>query len=402
MLFTPVKIGPVELRNRTIRAAAFESMCSGNAPTKLLADYHISVAQGGIGMTTIAYASVTRNGLSFESQLWMRPEIVDDLRKITDQIHAAGAKASIQLGHCGNMSHKHICGETPVGASSGFNLYSPTFVRGLKVNEIEEIAVAFGEAVNLARKAGFDAVEIHAGHGYLISQFLSPYTNKRKDKFGGSLENRMRFMQMCMDEVMKAAGDDMAVLVKTNTRDGFKGGIEIDEAILIAQELERLGAHALVLSGGFVSKAPMYVMRGSMPLKTMTHYMKIWWLRWGVKLGGRFVIPSIPFKENYFLDDAKRFREVIKIPLVYVGGVVRRENFDEVLEAGFECVALARALVRMPDFINRLKSEELTYSGCKHSNYCIARMYSEDMRCHECVENLPKKLQREVDRLELK
>ncbi len=141
----------------------------------------------------------------------------------------------------------------------------------MRKDEIKEVAKAFGTAVNTARNAGFDAVEIHAGHGYLISQFLSPYTNRRRDEYGGSLDNRMRFMRMCMENVMKAAGSDMAVIVKTNMRDGFKGGIEIDGGILIAQELERLGAHALVLSGGFVSKAPMYVMRGEMPITSMTY-----------------------------------------------------------------------------------------------------------------------------------
>ena len=131
-LFTPASIGPLTLRNRTIRSAAFESMCPGNAPSRQLKDYHCSVAAGGVGMTTIAYAAVTQSGLSFDRQLWMRPEIIPGLREITDAVHKEGAAASIQLGHCGNMSHKSICGVTPVGDSSGFNLYSPTFVRGLR------------------------------------------------------------------------------------------------------------------------------------------------------------------------------------------------------------------------------------------------------------------------------
>ena len=135
------------------------------------------------------------------------------------------------------------------------------------------MAKEYGKAVNLARECGFDAVEIHAGHGYLISQFLSPYTNHRHDEYGGSLENRMRFMDMVMEEVMKAAKDDMAVLVKMNMRDGFKGGMELEESLQVAQRLKEDGAHALVLSGGFVSKAPMYVMRGAMPIKSMTYYM---------------------------------------------------------------------------------------------------------------------------------
>ena len=402
ILFTPGKIGPLTLRNRTIRSAAFESMCPGNKPSKELLDYHHSVAAGGIGMTTVAYAAVTRSGLSFDRQLWMRPEIVPGLRELTDAVHREGAAVSIQLGHCGNMSHKAICGETPVGASTGFNLYSPTFVRGLRKDELAPMARAYGDSVRLAREAGFDAVEIHAGHGYLISQFLSPYTNHRKDEFGGSLENRIRFMDMVMDEVMKAAGNETAVLVKMNMRDGFKGGMDIDESLQVAKRLVDDGAQALVLSGGFVSKAPMYVMRGTMPIKTMTHYMTCWWLKWGVRMAGRMMIPTIPFKEAYFLEDALRFRkEITQIPLVYVGGLVAREKIDEVLNDGFEFVQMGRALLNEPGFVNRMKAEGMARCNCKHSNYCIARMYTLDMACHQHLkETLPASLQKEIDQLE--
>ena len=403
LLFTPVTLGPLTLRNRSIRSAAFESMCPGNVPSPQLLDYHRSVAAGGVGMTTVAYAAVTRSGLSFDRQLWMRPEIVPGLRELTDAVHAEGAAASIQLGHCGNMSHKSICGCLPVGASSGFNLYSPTFVRGLRVDELPEMAKAYGRAVCLAREAGFDAVEIHAGHGYLISQFLSPSTNHRKDEFGGTLANRMRFMEMVMEEVMKAAGNDMAVLVKMNMRDGFRGGMELDESLQVARKLQELGAHALVLSGGFVSKAPMYVMRGEMPIRTMTHYMTCWWLKYGVRLVGKYMIPSVPFREAYFLEDALKFREALDIPLVYVGGLVSRQKIEEVLNHGFEAVQMGRALLNEPDFVNRMRQEENARCNCRHSNYCIARMYTLDMACHQHLqEELPPCLKKEIERIESK
>lgn len=403
LLFTPVTLGPLTLRNRSIRSAAFESMCPGNVPSPQLLDYHRSVAAGGVGMTTVAYAAVTRSGLSFDRQLWMRPEIVPGLRELTDAVHVEGAAASIQLGHCGNMSHKSICGCLPVGASSGFNLYSPTFVRGLRADELPEMAKAYGRSVCLAREAGFDAVEIHAGHGYLISQFLSPSTNHRKDEFGGALANRMRFMEMVMEEVMKAAGNDMAVLVKMNMRDGFRGGMELDESLQVARKLQELGANALVLSGGFVSKAPMYVMRGEMPIRTMTYYMTCWWLKYGVRLVGKYMIPSVPFREAYFLEDALKFREALDIPLVYVGGLVSRQKIEEVLNHGFEAVQMGRALLNEPDFVNRMRREENARCNCRHSNYCIARMYTLDMACHQHLqEELPPCLKKEIERIESK
>lgn len=399
-IFTPVTIGPVTLRNRVIRSAAFENMAYGNSPSQELIDYHTAVSRGGVGMTTVAYAAVCESGLSFDGQLWMRKEIVPELKRLTDSVHSYGAKASIQLGYCGNMTHRATCHCMPVGASGGFNLYSPTFVRKLRKDEIYNLVEDFGTATALAREAGFDCVEIHAGHGYLISQFLSPYTNRRHDEFGGSLENRMRFMQMVIRKVLEVAGDDLGVIVKMNMHDGFKKGMQTEECLEVARELERLGVHALVLSAGFVSKAPMEVMRGAMPLKTLAHYMdmkKFWWLKAGLALAGRWMIPTVPYSEGYFLEDAKKFRAAVRLPLIYVGGLISKAKMEEVLDAGFEGLQMARALVHDTDFVNKLRDGSLECSGCKHSNYCIGRMYTLQMRCHHCVDDLPEKLRKEIE-----
>lgn len=401
-LFTPYKIGPVELRNRTIRSAAFEGMCEHNSPSQELFDYHTAVARGGIGMTTVAYAAVCRSGLSFERQLWMRPEIVPELKKLTDAIHAEGAKASIQLGHCGNMSHRKICGCMPYGASSGFNLYSPTFVHGMNHKEIDEVVAAYGKAVELAIEAGFDAVEIHAGHGYLISQFLSPYTNHRKDEYGGSLDNRMRFMRRCMEAVVKAGKGKVAIFVKMNTRDGFKGGMEVEDSITVAKELQKCGADALVLSGGFVSRAPMYVMRGQFPVRSIVHYMpwSQWWLKAGVILGGKIVSPTVPFKRLFFLEDALKFRAALPdMPLVYVGGVTTRKDADKVIDSGFQMLQMGRAVLEDTDFVNKMKADENHCSECEHSNFCIGRMYSLSMACHKTCKDITPALERNVRKI---
>ena len=202
---------------------------------------------------------------------------------------------------------------------------------------------------------------------------------------------------------MRVAGTDMGVVVKVNMHDGFKRGMQQEECIKVAQELERLGVHALVLTAGFVSKAPMEVMRGAMPLKTLAHYMdvkKFWWLKLGLRFGGRIIIPTVPYSEGYFLDDAKIFRANLKLPLIYVGGLISKQKMEEVLDAGFTGLQMARALVHDTDFVNKLKSGEIERSGCKHSNYCIGRMYTLEMKCHHCVENLPDKLQKEIDKAE--
>ena len=406
-IFEEAHIGPLTLRNRTIRSAAFESMCPGHEPSQMLYDYHTSVARGGVGMTTIAYAAVTESGLSFDRQLVMKPEILPGLRRLTDGIHREGAAAGIQLGHCGNMSHKEICGCIPVGACSGFNLYSPTIVRGLRRDELPALAKKFGQAVNLAREAGFDEVEIHCGHGYLIDQFLNPYFNHRHDEYGGSLDNRMRFMTMCIEEVMKAARDDMAVVCKMNMRDGLKHGITPEEqSIPVARRLQELGVHALVLSGGLVSATPMYVMRGELPLQTMTHYMDKPWLKYGIRsckhLVRGIMTKTVPYEEAFFLNDALKLRQALPdMTLIYVGGLVCGEKINEVLNYGFEAVQMARSLLNEPDFVNRLREDPHHRCGCRHSNYCIGRMYTLEMACHQHLqEKLPKDIINEIERIE--
>ena len=384
-LFETCKLGPIELRNRTIRSAAFESMGKNFGPTQELKDYHVAVARGGIGMTTLAYAAINRGAISFNSQLWLREEILPGLQDITDAVHAEGAKVGIQLGHCGDMTHWFTAGCFPVGPSYGFNLYSPTFVRGLRKKEIPEIAKDFGRAVELCHRAGFDSVEVHAGHGYLISQFLSPYTNHRHDEYGGSLDNRMRFMRMCLEETKeKCEKYGMAMLVKHNMEDGFKRGIQIPESLVIAKEIERLGADSIVLTSGFVSKAPMAVM----PQKLV------------VNLFGKWMIKQYDFQECFFLENAKKFRKELKCPLTYVGGLVSREGIERVLAEGFETVQMARALVNDPDFVNKLREGDLsTRSGCDHRDYCIARMYSDKMVCCHNCQDIPEKLWKELRKM---
>ncbi len=396
-LFEPVRLGPLTLANRTLRAAAFEGMAPGHEVSDALIEYHRAVAAGGVGMTTVAYAAVTQSGLAFPHQLWLRKEALPGLRRLTDAVHAAGAKASIQLGHCGNMAKTAVAGGRALAPSAKFNLYGPTFPRAMTRGDLEEVVRGFGDAVRVARDAGFDAVEVHAGHGYLISQFLSPFTNRRRDGYGGALEHRMRFMREAMAQVKAAAGDDLAVLVKTNLRDGFPGGLELDEALQVGHALQEAGADALILSGGFVSRAPMYIMRGPMPTKVMGHLMTQWWMKGFVSAFGEWLIPPVPYEDHYFLDDAKAFRAALTLPLVYVGGVASRRAADEVLAEGFDAIALARALIREPDFVNRLRREEAagerTPSRCDHCNYCAARIYTSNMACH-LVEAPPPELQR--------
>jgi len=390
LLFTGARLGPVLLRNRSIRSAAFEGMCPGNKISEDLVDYHVSVAAGGIGMTTVAYASVSVSGLSFSHQMLITREEMPAMRRLTDAIHQEGAAAAIQIGHCGLMAKRSLSGKC-LAPSGRFNLYGPTFPKTIRPDEIQSIVKDFGIAAKIVSDAGFDAVEVHAGHGYLISQFLSPYTNKRTDQYGGSFANRSRFMVEAIREVIKSVTPNVAVLVKMNLRDGFKGGMEIDESIEVARLLEKEGVHGLVLSGGFVSKAPMYVMRGSMPVKIMAHYMNNPWMKFGTRYFGKYLMKAEPFSEAYFLEDALKIRAEVSLSLVFVGGLKSRAVIEKVLDRGFDFVQMARALINDPGFINKLRTGEIVESSCKSSNYCIAKMYSAQMTCFQHEKCLPEK-----------
>jgi len=401
LVFEPIQLGPVTLRNRTIRAAAFEGMCKDWNVTDALIQYHRSVSEGGIGMTTVAYASVSKDGLAFPHQLWIRNEIRADLKKLTDSIHAGGAKASIQIGHTGNMSKKSVTGFRPISASARFNLYGPTWPRKMNSVDIQRVVNDFKKSVVLLKECGFDAVEIHAGHGYLISQFLSPYTNRRKDEYGGCFENRSRFLREVLTAVREAAGQEMAVLVKMNMWDGFEGGITLKEAYQTAKVIESCGGDAIVLSAGFVSKAPMYIMRGKMPTQIMAKQIKNLVVKFLVGMMGQKLIRPYPFSEGYLIEEAKQFRNKVKIPLVYVGGMNSVETIEKALKNGADCVAIARALIQNPAFVNDLRNEMIQKSGCTICNYCVAIIYTGQMRCFMNEKNLSSAIREQLKHPEL-
>ncbi len=411
-LFTPFQLGPLTLRNRIIRSAAFENMCKDNKATQQLQDYHVSVAHGGVAMTTVAYCAVDQSGVSFNGQLVVCEETKASLKKLTDAIHAEGAKAAIQLGHCGNMTHFYTCHCMPVSASNGFNLYSPTIHRRLKVEEIHHLVKKFGEAVDFCRECGFDCIEIHAGHAYLISQFISKRTNRRHDQYGGSFENRVRFLNEVLDEVMLHAGNDMAVVVKTNMWDDCWRGTTIEDGLNVAREILKHKVHGIVLSGGTVSASPMTILGGAMPIKTLAHYMPMksfWWLKAALHVGGRIVIPTVPFKELYFMEQAKIFQRELKnelgnTTLIYVGGVQSGDNCQTIMDEGFELFQIAHVLIKDPDFVKHVEENQHYHAGCGRSNYCVGRMYTLDMKCHHCVlrdkEEIPANLVKEIEKQE--
>jgi 2,4-dienoyl-CoA reductase-like NADH-dependent reductase (Old Yellow Enzyme family) len=330
-------------------------------------------------MTTVAYCAVSAEGRTFGEQMYMRDAVVPALRRVTDAVHAEGARVSLQLGHCGAFSrHRERGTRGPLGPSTAVNAYGLMsglpFARGMREEDIDRTALDFATAALRAGDAGFDAVELHLGHGYLLSQFLSPATNRRRDRFGGSLENRLRFPLAVVERVRERLGGRLAVLAKTNLRDGFRGGLELDDAIGVARALEAAGVDALVLSGGFTSRTPFYLFRGARPLAEMIEVERNRLQRLVLRLVGARVIRAYPFEELFFLPLARRVRAAVRMPLVLLGGALSLDNLETAMDEGFDCVAMGRALIADPDLVGRLARGEATRSRCISCNKCVAEM----------------------------
>ena len=377
--FESARLGKLELRNRFLKAGAYEGMCPGGMPSDALVKHHVDIAAGGVGMTTVAYCAVSPDGRTFEQQMHMHEGVVAPLRKLTEAVHATGAKVSLQLGHCGYFSrNKKVAGGRPFGPQLQWNMYGTLvglpFARAMTEDDIARVIDEFGDAAARALAAGFDAIELHLGHGYLLSQFISPARNRRKDRWGGSLERRMRLPVEVVRRVRKRIGPDVPILCKTNLRDGFRGGLEIDESVEVARILETEGVDALVLSGGFTSRNPFYLFRGEIPLKEMVQVEHSLLQKVALRLFGPFIMHRYPFEELYFLEDAKRVRAAVKLPLCYLGGVVSIEGVRRAMQEGFDFVVLGRGLIADPDLVNKLQRGELQRTRCDACNKCVAEM----------------------------
>jgi 2,4-dienoyl-CoA reductase-like NADH-dependent reductase (Old Yellow Enzyme family) len=332
-------------------------------------------------MTTVAYCSISHDGRAFDHELWMREEIVPDLQRLVDAVHHEGAAASIQLGHCGFFADPKVIGTTPIGASPKFCTFRLARCREATPADIEEKVEAFVQAALLAQQAGFDAVEIHAGHGYLLSQFLSPWTNHRRDEYGGDLEDRLRFPAAVVRRTREALGPGFPILVKMNQRDGMRGGLELAEAVEVARRFEREGASALVPSCGFTAKTPLYMMRGHVPTREMARNQGDLLGRAGLLLFGRFLVQRYPFEPLFLRDGARRIKDAVRIPVVYVGGVLSLQDMEALLGEGFGFIQVGRATVRDPALVRRLERGESTKSDCDQCNRCIAAMEAGGVYC---------------------
>lgn len=378
-VFTPAKLGPVTLRNRIIKAATFEASTPNALVTDELINYHRLPAAGGVGMTTVAYCAVAPGGRTDGWQIWMRPEAVPGLKRLTEAIHAEGAAISAQIGHAGPVANARTNKAKALAPVRFFNPLSMRFAKKATRDDIRDVTEAHANAARLAIESGFDAVEIHLGHNYLASSFLSPLLNRRTDEFGGSLENRAKVARGVVRAVRQAVekeGNPIAVTAKLTMSDGVRGGITVEESLQTAKWLEEDGGlDAIELTAGSSLVNPMYLFHGDAPVKEFANAFKPP-IRWGIRMTGKKFLREYPYREAFLLRHARQFRAELKLPLILLGGITNRETMDLAMAEGFDFVAMGRALLAEPDLLTRIQADSSVRSICDHCNKCMPTIYS--------------------------
>lgn len=373
--FEPGRLGPLTLKNRIIKAATFEGAAPRGEVSDRLIEFHTRVAAGGVAMTTVAYLAVAPEGRTDRNCVMLVEQSLPGLRRLTDAVHAEGALVSGQIGHAGPVANSKS-NRLPSLAPSRHVSTMGSVSKAISEADIERVTADYERGARVAVEAGFDALEIHLGHNYLLSSFLSPKLNKRTDGWGGSLANRARFARQVVERVRRAVGDHLALTAKINMADGVPGGLWLDESVPFARMLEADGhLDALELTGGSSLSNPMYLFRGEAPLEefgaTLPGPLKA-----GFRLVGSRFMPSYPFEEAFFLPYARQFRDALSMPLILLGGINRLDTVERAIALGFPFVAMGRALLREPDLIVKMQKGASQESLCVHCNKCMPTIYS--------------------------
>jgi 2,4-dienoyl-CoA reductase-like NADH-dependent reductase (Old Yellow Enzyme family) len=374
--FTPYRLGPLTLRNRIVKAATFEGVMPRGAVTEELVAFHRAVAAGGAALTTVAYCAVSPGGRVQRHTLVMADDAVPDLRRLTDAVHEEGGLVSAQLGHAGLVANVRSNGTPTLAPSSRFSAPAMARVKAATTAQLDEVEADFRRAARVAVAAGFDAVEVHLGHGYLLSSFLSPDLNRRKDAYGGDIRSRSAYPRRVVAAVREEVGDAIAVTAKLGMADGPADGLGVDDALVAAALLEADGhLDAMELTAGSSLRDSMFLFRGDVPMAEMVAAQPRL-VGLGLRTVGRRMFPHYPFEEGYLLPMARRFRAELDLPLIALGGINRLATIEGALAEGFDLVAMGRALLRDPDLPRRMEAGTAEEGACIHCNRCMPTIYS--------------------------
>jgi len=368
MYNTPMNIGPLEIKNRFIRSATYEGMAHEGEITSDHLELYKKLAEGGVGLIITGYAYVQRSGIAFEEMIGIYDDkFISGLKKVTDIVHKNGNGCKIikQIVHCGRQS-RHL--SNIVAPSAVLEKLTNKMPKEMSNKEIEETIEAFAQAARRTKEAGFDGVQLHGAHGYLISEFLSPYTNKRTDEYGGNVEKRIKIVEEIYNRTVELVGKEFPILIKMNGSDFLEGGLEIDESKKIAQLLEKIGFAALEISGGMWE----VVKRSKKELGWKPTFIPESRMFIGIKNDPAY---NLPFAEE--------IKKVVDIPVGVVGGINSLDLVEKILNEGrADFISLSRPLIREPNLPNRwIDRIGDRVVECEYCNECLSSLLTTGLRC---------------------
>lgn len=346
LLFTPINISSLTVPNRFVRSATHDFMAGDDGSvTERNVSLFAALAQGGTGLIITGHAFVNPAGKASPRQIGVHEDsMVEGLSRIVAAVHRHPSRIFLQISHAGRQTKPKYCGCTPLAPSAVYEPVLKVMPRAMTKDDIDATITDFARAGRRAQQAGFDGVQIHVAHGYLLSSFISPHTNRRDDDYGGSLLNRSRIVRQIVEGLKKATGIGFPVIAKLNSSDFLPGGLEVDESIEVARLLESSGLDGVEVSGGTSESG-----KGS-----------LW--------------PGLRSEdeEGYFVEAAARFKAALRIPIFGLGGLRTLAVMERAVEQGkVDLVSLSRPLVREPDLVRRFQTGSAARSECISCNKCL-------------------------------
>jgi 2,4-dienoyl-CoA reductase-like NADH-dependent reductase (Old Yellow Enzyme family) len=388
LLYEPTKINNMTLKNRLVRSATYEAMAAADGSvTDQLIDMYTSLAKGGVGLIITGTTHIQENGHGFPLQTGVfSDDNIPGLRKLVDAVHKEGGKIALQIAHAGRQTTPALIGgQTPMAPSAiEADPLFHTEPREMTTGEISETIDAFAAAAARCKKAGFDAVQLHGAHGYLIAQFLSPFTNRRTDEWGGNTENRMRFVKEVIKKVRAAVGPDYPILIKISVEEGVEKGLKLDESCIIAKGLADAGVDAIEVSGGIVADTAFVMCRGEIPIDQLAGGLE-GDAKKQTEQALYSIVDSVKMEEAYWLPHAEKIKgKVGAVPVMLVGGMKYPQTMETIVEEKkADFISLARALVREPALPKEMAEGRKSSVKCAYCNRCLAAIVAgQPLKCY--------------------